>query len=105
VNDLPLVEWAEGNETLLNAIEEMNNIQQQWFSGLGLSPVDGIDFVTESAKLHGGPLLWILIDNMRNKLACHQMENAVKPEDREFKGKLGEFSMICKFQIQIFLNL
>ncbi|KAL3119117.1 hypothetical protein niasHT_003900 [Heterodera trifolii] len=97
-NNLTLVDWAEGNATLFRQINELHNIMLKWESGIGLQKFDGIDFSVEMPKIRGGTLLWTMIGNMLNKIACEKKLNAVREADREIPGKKSPLGApLCKW--------
>lgn len=60
---------------------------------LGLQPFNGVKFDEELPRIRGGPILWILIGNMQNKLACIHPEMKKQLALKEKKSPLG--SPIC----------
>jgi hypothetical protein len=51
-------------------IDRLASIVDDFYDGIGLKPKDGIDFSLEFPRLHGGPLLWSIIDHMNLKRYC-----------------------------------
>ncbi|KAF7634512.1 hypothetical protein Mgra_00006083 [Meloidogyne graminicola] len=103
----PLVDWAEGNQTILDSIKELDYIQDRWTFGLGLfpsflqndlKPLGDANFRQEFSRILGGPILWKFITNMKEKLACLHRMNAVKEIDREIKGRTSPLGApLCKW--------
>ena len=96
-----MVDWAEGNQTLLDAIHDLSVMTLKWENGIGLfqieccqkacsipglSPVDGVDFNTELPRIRGGPILWKMVGNMLDKLKCEKKMNAVLRVDPDLGG-------------------
>ncbi|KAL3083928.1 hypothetical protein niasHT_036499 [Heterodera trifolii] len=65
----PMPEWTQ-NRTLREQITKMDFLLEEWINGRGLSTFDGVHFDIELPRIRGGPILWILIGNMQNKLKC-----------------------------------
>uniref|UniRef100_A0A914GSU3 Acid phosphatase n=1 Tax=Globodera rostochiensis TaxID=31243 RepID=A0A914GSU3_GLORO len=85
-NNLTLVDWAEGNEVLLGQIKELVDTLVKWQSGIGLQPFDGVDFSVEIPRIRGGTILWTMVGNMLNKIACEKRLNSAGEQDREIPG-------------------
>ncbi|KAH7711087.1 esophageal gland cell secretory protein 21 [Aphelenchoides avenae] len=51
-------------------ITEVDDLNDDWFDGIGLSPVGNVDFSVEVPRIRGGPLLWALINHMQGKANC-----------------------------------
>jgi lysosomal acid phosphatase len=64
--NLPQPEW----DPYYKRIQTINDISDNWIDGIGLSPVNGVDFSVEAAKIRGGPLLWAIIEQMQGKVNC-----------------------------------
>nr|AAN08587.1 putative esophageal gland cell secretory protein 21 [Meloidogyne incognita] len=93
-----LVDWAEGNQTLLDTIAELDNLQERWMVGLDLKPLGDANFREELPKILGGPILWKFITNMQEKLACSKRMNSVKEIDREIEGRKSPMGTpLCKW--------
>lgn len=67
-------QWAKMPDGFDNAtyneVDRLASIIDDFSDGIGLKPKDGIDFSIEFPKLHGGSLLWSIIDHMNLKRHC-----------------------------------
>uniref|UniRef100_A0A183BM34 acid phosphatase n=1 Tax=Globodera pallida TaxID=36090 RepID=A0A183BM34_GLOPA len=63
----PMPEWTQ-NKTMREEIRKVNCLLDEWTNGKGICAFEGVQFDIELPRIRGGPMLWILIDNMRNKL-------------------------------------
>jgi hypothetical protein len=51
-------------------IDYLHDFTDDWLAGIGLSPVNGLNFSLEMPRMRGGSLLWDFIHNMRAKVHC-----------------------------------
>ncbi|KAL3077375.1 hypothetical protein niasHT_035210 [Heterodera trifolii] len=65
----PVPEWTQ-NKTLRAELKKIENLIDRWLNGKDISAFGGVQFDVELPRIRGGPILWILIDNMLNKLNC-----------------------------------
>nr|CAD2164732.1 unnamed protein product [Meloidogyne enterolobii] len=66
---LEMPEWTQ-NKTIRAEIKNISDLMNEWNNGRGLKPFNGVDFSLELPRIHGGPILWLLIGNMLAKMHC-----------------------------------
>uniref|UniRef100_A0A914KST9 acid phosphatase n=1 Tax=Meloidogyne incognita TaxID=6306 RepID=A0A914KST9_MELIC len=64
---LEMPEWTQ-NKTIRAEIKNISDLMNEWNNGRGLKPFNGVDFGLELPRIHGGPILWLLIGNMLAKM-------------------------------------
>lgn len=71
-----------------------NNVLKYFF-GTGLEPYQGVDFKKELPTIHGGVLLWDIINLMKNKIVCaqtHQLSADTVSSQCDWVNKLKYFA-------------
>uniref|UniRef100_A0A915BHA7 Acid phosphatase n=1 Tax=Parascaris univalens TaxID=6257 RepID=A0A915BHA7_PARUN len=87
IRDVILIEKLHNKSTVINdtmyaQIAVIDDQVENFEDGLGLSPVDGIDFAIEVPKVKGGGILWSILDHFDLKLFCLESNNSVMPQCR-----------------------
>jgi len=70
-------------EDIYNKIEVVAGIVDNFYDGIGIKDIDGINFSTEVPRLNGGPLLWEMIDNLKHKQFCLDKTGKRSDEDQK----------------------
>ncbi|KAI6232641.1 Acid phosphatase [Aphelenchoides fujianensis] len=79
-------------EELYKRIEPIGFRVNGFKYGMGVQPMNGVNFAVELARSHGGLFLWAIIEHMQQKRACHEQAIGNKPvgnkTDCEWMGRL-----------------
>ncbi|KAI6230400.1 hypothetical protein M3Y99_01058800 [Aphelenchoides fujianensis] len=59
-------------EELYKQIEPIGFRVNGFKYGMGVQPMNGVNFAVELARSHGGLFLWAIIEHMQQKRACHE---------------------------------
>ncbi|KAI1727298.1 histidine phosphatase superfamily (branch 2) domain-containing protein [Ditylenchus destructor] len=79
-------DWAS---EIYQQLVDINNQLITFHSGIGMTPLFGIDFKKELATILGGKFLWEMIERMQMKVECL--------EKKKLTGALGKPSALCKW--------
>lgn len=88
----------EFTDELFAETERINDLSDNWLSGVGLDECNNVRVREEMTKLTGGPLLWSTIDLMKAKAACLEWSKEAKNADPKF-SKLCTWVQPLKYYV------
>ncbi|KAF7636024.1 Acid phosphatase [Meloidogyne graminicola] len=93
---LQMPKWTQ-NESIRIEIKNISNLINEWNNGRGLKPFNSVDFGLELPKIHGGPILWLLIGNMLAKMHCLKPDSDKNRTPRSIQNSSPLGDPICQW--------